>query len=267
MVSVLRGAEIYSNFYLRRRTPTLVYAMGRVGSVAVFKSLLGHGEFALHAHILHPENLKRKKGKRPGTSKWAYRQIICKRRPVKIISLVRNPIECMISAFAPEVRALDDSLDKSRDLSAQDLSDQFQSGYFDRQRHLVKLNWFDNEFRPALGIDVYKYPFDKDRGFIRFQEGPCDILIVRSELDDETKGQLLAEFVGVAELKIIRTRVGEQQPYGKLYEVFRRQVNISEEYMDAVTNSRFAQHFLTQVELSATRDRFTVGEGAVPSTW
>ena len=48
MVSFKRGLEVYFNFYLRRHRPTIVYAMGRVGSVALFRSLYAHGEFALH---------------------------------------------------------------------------------------------------------------------------------------------------------------------------------------------------------------------------
>ena len=256
MASMNRGLQIYFNFYLRRRTPTLVYAMGRVGSVALFRSLYEHGEFALHAHILNPANLKRKEGKRPGTSKWAYKQIVCKQRNVKIISLVRNPVECMVSAFAPEVRVPFDPNTGDGHLSTSELSDQFRAGYFDRQRHLLKLNWFDDEFKAALGIDVYNYPFPKDRGYVQFREGPFDVLIMRSELDDDMKSRVVSEFVGTTDLKIIRTRVGAQQSYGEIYRVFKQRVTIPEQYMDAIVNSRFAQHFFTQDTLSAMNDRF-----------
>lgn len=263
MASMNRGLQIYFNFYLRRRTPTLVYAMGRVGSVALFRSLYGHGEFALHAHILNPTNLKQKKGKRPGTSKWAYKQIVRNQRKVKIISLVRNPVECMMSAFAPEVRASADPITGYQHLSTRELSDQFRAGYFDRQRHLLKLNWFDDEFKAALGIDAYNYPFPKEAGYVRFQEGPCDVLIMRSELDDEMKSRVVSEFVGTTDLKIIRTRTGEKQPYGEIYKVFKERVAVPETYMDTIVNSRFAQHFFTPAMLSAMKERFISREQEV----
>lgn len=266
MASAMRGLEIYSNFYLRRRTPTIVYAMGRVGSVALFRSLYEHGEFALHAHILNPANLKRKKGKQPGTSKWAYRQLVCKQREVRIISLIRNPIECMVSAFAPEVRAPLDDTGGHRNLSAQALSAQFKAEYFDRQRHLVKLNWFDDEFRAALGINVYKYPFPRETGYLRFREGPCDVLLMRSELDDDTKSRVASDFVGTTDLKIIRARVGREQPYGEIYKVFKQRVTVSKEDMESVVNSRFAQHFFSQDVLSAMKERFCTPKPGVAST-
>ncbi len=234
--------------------------MGRVGSVALFRSLLEHGEFALHAHILHPANLKQKKGKPPGTSKWAYKQIIGKQRRAKIISLVRNPVECMVSAFAPEVRLPSSAPSGSHLPSRKQLSQQFQAGYFERQRHLLKLNWFDGEFKAALGVDIYKYPFPKEKGYVRFQEGPYDILVMRSELDDQQKSLVVSDFVGTTNLQIIRARVGAWQPYGKLYEVFKREVTVPEPYLDAIVNSRFAQHFFTDNTLDAMKDRFSPGK-------
>jgi len=257
MPSLNRGLEVYFNLYLRRRIPTLVYAMGRVGSVALFQSLYRRGEFALHAHVLEPENLKRKKGKRPGTSKWAYKQIVCKQRRARIISLVRNPVECMVSAFAPEVRVPLNGRAGSTDGATADFSDQFRAGYFDRQRHLLKLNWFDSEFKAALGIDVYNHPFPKETGYLQFQEGPFDVLIIRSELEDETKSRVVSDFVGTDELPIVRSRVGEQQPYSEVYKAFKQQVTVPEEYLDTIVNSRFAQHFFTQDMLSAMAERFS----------
>lgn len=263
MASPLRGLEIYHNFYLRRRTPTIVYAMGRVGSVALFRSLHRHGEFALHAHILNPENLKKKQGKRPGTSKWAYRRIKSGQRKVRIISLVRNPVECMVSAFAPEVTASVDPATGYQHLTALELSEQFRTGYFDRQRHWLKLNWFDSEFKAALGIDVYKYPFQKEAGYVRFQEGPCEILIMSSDLDDDQKSQVVSDFVGTTNLEILRTRTGETQSYGELYKVFKERVTVPEEYLDQIVNSRFSQHFFTSQMLSDMRERFSACPGGV----
>ena len=255
MFGVKRGLEVNINYYLRGRTPTIVYAMGRVGSNSLYSSLYAHREFVLFAHVLDAENMKIRYRKRGGTAKWAAKHIIQKRKKAKIISLVRNPVECMVSAFAPNVKADCDDENRYQLPSAEELSNQFRSGYFDQQRHLQKLNWFDSEFRAALGIDVYKYPFDKESGFVQFQEGPWDVLILNTDMNDDRKAQLVSDFLGLTNLKIIHTRVGEAQAYGELYKVFKKRVTVPESYLHSIINSKYSQHFFTQNTLDAMQQR------------
>ena len=256
MVSLKRGLEVYVNFYLKRRSPTIVYAMGRVGSGALFSSLHAHGDFAFHAHVLDPANLKAQHRRMPGTSKWIYEHVIRKRKEAKIISLVRNPVACMVSAFAPRLKGRVDTDNGNEPPSAKELSDQFRKGYFDQQRHLQKLNWFDSEFKAALGIDVYRHPFPKETGYVQFREGPTEVLILTSELDDAVKGQAVSEFLGLTNVKISRGRVGEQQAYGDIYKIFKQRATVPERYLDAIIDSRYAQHFFTQETLDAMRQKY-----------
>ncbi len=255
MFGVKRGLEIHIDYYLRRRTPTIVYAMGRVGSNSLYRSLYAHRELVLFAHVLEPKNMKIRYGKRGGIAKWAAKHIIQKRNKAKIISLVRNPVECMVSAFAPNVKAERDAENGYQHLSSEELSDQFRSGYFDQNRHLEKLNWFDSEFGAALGIDVYKYPFDKESGFVQFQRGPWDVLILNTDMSDDRKAQLVSDFLGLTNLKIIHTRVGEAGAYGELYKVFKKRVTVPKSYLHSIINSRYAQHFFTQKTLDTMQQR------------
>ena len=93
MFGVKRGLEVHIDYYLRRRTPTIVYAMGRVGSDSLYRSLCAHREFVLFAHVLDAENMKIRYGKRGRIAKWAAKHIIQKQKKARIISLVRNPVE------------------------------------------------------------------------------------------------------------------------------------------------------------------------------
>ena len=188
MVSLKRGLQVYSEYYLRGRTPVIVYAMGRVGSIAIFRSLQEGGVFALHAHVLDPENLKRKKGKRPGTSTWAYKNLICAGRPASIVSLVRNPLECMVSSYASRVRARFDPNHGYENVSSEDLSEQFRRGYFENNRHRQILDWFDYEFKGALGVNVYDQPFSRAAGFGCFKHAQLNVLLLRTDLSDERHG-------------------------------------------------------------------------------
>ncbi len=259
---VNRRLRFYLNYYARQRTPVIVYGMGRVGSLSLYHSLLDHGVLVFHSHLLERTNLNTAKRnakdranlfqKYDRNSWWIYQHIICRRKHAKIISLVRHPVEKMLSGFA---NRLSHQLGYEK-LSAQLLCDQFTTGDFDRERYLYMLHWFRDEFERALGIDVYKYPFDKNSGYTRFDEGPYDVLILRSELDDVAKSQLVAEFLGLDGFHIERANMAEAEPYRNVYRKFKQQVSIDGRHMDVIINSEYAQHFFPDEMLTAMNERF-----------
>lgn len=249
-----RYLELNFDLFVRHRIPTIVYSMGRSGSTGLFNSLQARGEFVIFAHSLRPEILRQYL--LPSAPKWASRHIIAPGRTARIISLVRNPVECMVSAFGSKLSARCDPVHGYAGVSVEDLSRQFTTRYFDRQRHLEKLHWFDTEFRPTLGIDVYQHPFDKEAGYSRFRAGPYDVLILRTGLPDARKAALVSDFLGVAGLQIGRARVREQQPIGELYRIFKEGVTIPVGYLVDIVNSKYARHFFTQDELDRTRQRY-----------
>ena len=99
MERVKRALTLYINYFLFRRTPTLVYSVERSGSVALLHSLQTHGVFAIGAHYLSPDKLTQHYS---GAASWASKYIINKKKPVKVITMVRSPIDNMLSTFARE---------------------------------------------------------------------------------------------------------------------------------------------------------------------
>ena len=170
MRKIKRALELNINYFLRRRTPVIVYSMQRTGTVAIFRSLTSHGEFALATHCL--DQAKINTGCLSGSAKWACKHIITPRKKAKIISLVRNPIDNMMSVFARTQLASNTSGPNlgENDLSSllsEDLVQRFIAEYFQSDRYLHQLEWFDSEFKAALGIDAYDYPFDKQQGYVQ----------------------------------------------------------------------------------------------------
>lgn len=249
-----RYLELNLNLFVRHRVPTIVYSMGRSGSTGLFNSLCARGEFVVFTHTLRRDKLRMQL--LPNAPQWVERHVIAPGRNARIISLVRNPVECMVSAFGSKVTARRDPIEGYAHVSAEELSSQFTTGYFEKQRHLEKLNWFDTEFRAALGIDVYQYPFDKEDGYTRFQADPYDVLILHTDLHDDRKAALVAEFLGLTGLEIGRARVRERQASGELYKVFRDRVTVPMPYLDAIVESRYAQHFFTRDTLERMRSKF-----------
>ncbi len=273
MRKIKRALELNINYFLRRRTPTLVYSMERTGSVTLLSSLKAHGVFVIGAHYLDPKKLATQRFS--GSARWTSKHIISKRKTAKVISLVRHPIENMLSTFArtdygeQEVHQ-EGAASQVEQVSPDQLSSEFRRAYLDGDRHLRPLGWFANEFQAALGINVYEHSFDKQNGFARFREEPYDVLIVRTELPDAQKAELVADFAGIPTFEIMRStavgsddrrrlpsgKPGDQTYYAAKYKALKQGVVIPQKYLDAIVDSRHVQHFFTQEERDEMRARY-----------
>lgn len=261
------------NYYVLGRTPTFVYSMRRTGSVSLFNAVKARGVFAIATHNLNPDLPP---GIRvSGSGRWAMEKIVRRRKPAKLISLVRNPFDTMASVFAKS--SFDAAIVTGQaeeyarqQRSADELGRQFIENYLKNDRYLEQLAWFESEYRPALGIEVYNHPFDKQRGFARIDEGPYSALILKTELDDASKASLVGEFLGLRDFQMLppdevayptyKTGFtpgipGTQAPYGADYERLKSGLTIPEEYWNNIVNSRFARHFFTSEELAASRSK------------
>jgi len=198
MQSFKRFLELNINYFLRGRVPTLVYSMQRSGSIALFRSLSSHGDFAIGLHQMNP------KLRQSGSTKWAYKHLIFNPKPVKIISLVRNPIESMLSIYARSEFPKDLANQRIAGPNADEFSQRFKTDFLEKHRHLYPLEWFESEFKTTLGIDAYDTPFEKEKGSVQIQKGPFDVLILRTELDDAQKSHLVSEFLGMPEFKMLK---------------------------------------------------------------
>ncbi len=269
---IQRVLELHFNYYLLRRTPVFVYSMERSGSVALLNSLRACGVFVIGAHYLDPRKLATQRYS--GSARWAMKHITSKRKPAKIISLVRHPIDNMLSTFAridygeQEARVGNGPKEQER-LDPDQVSNEFRQAYLQTDRYLQPLQWFTSEFQAALGINVYNHPFDKKNGFAEFREGPYDVLLLRTELTDEEKGRLVADFVGVSEIEMAsagtpsktRRRLppgkpGDQTDYAAKYKALKEGVVISQPYLDAIVDSPFVQHFFTSAEQVAIWEKY-----------
>lgn len=140
-------------------------------------------------------------------------------------------------------------------LTVDELCSLFRTQYFAEQCHLERLNWFDIEFKAALGIDVYKHPFPKQLGYVKMSEDPFEVLVMRTEMDDGVKARVISDFLGLQEFKLERFNMGAQASYGEMYKAFKERATIPEKYLDAIISSRFAQHFYTHEMLETTRSQ------------
>ncbi|MAS33197.1 MAG: hypothetical protein CL610_04265 [Anaerolineaceae bacterium] len=255
---VKRGLQVYANLYLRRQMPVLIYTTGRVGSMALHYSLEHHGIFAFQVHTLDPVKLI--ENQQPGTAVWAYNHIVKPGRPARIINLFRDPLAVMISDFFPKLRWITGQTDAYDIYSVDELCALFVSRYFEDGRHLEKLNWYEEEMQRSLGIDVYAQPSPHTAGFATFAHPPYEVLLIKTEMDDATKSQVVGDFVDVDGFTVSRRNVGETKSYGETYKAFKQKLVVPPEKLDEIYESRYAQHFFAPDEIHAMRRRWGLKE-------
>lgn len=276
--ALLQYARLTGRLYAGDGAPTIVYSKERTGSVAVYHSLRGARVPAIATHYLDPAKIV--EGKLSGSARWASRHVVLPQRRAKFITLVRNPIDNLLSTFAryefvDKRREAGQSLAYSPEVDYASLAEHFERSYLDQEDYLRELNWFDAELKVALGIDVFDYPFDIAAGTGRIVAGPFELLILRTELPDEAKAAAIAEFLQRSRLEMrdrpgaaegVPGLAGDRSAYGAHYREFKRRVSIPQRHWDVIAGSKVARHFLSGGELEASRAKWATNPNANEST-
>jgi len=242
-----------------------IYQMGKVGSTTLEHSLPN----AVHIHAFYSKNHTcpvRLFGLRSFSFMhffyaveqellWWYIRSVFKQRQkqgktTKIITLVREPLSRNQSMFFHDLDAYLYSAHTNclntrpkpiptRCQTASLLSEVFTQEF----NHEYAINWFQNEFFPMTGIDVFKYPFNKAKGMSRIQEKGIDVLCLSCDKLLDNKQQL-SDFVG-QNIEIESVNKAEDKWYGDLYKQFKVDYVLPESISNKISNSRFYRHFFS----------------------
>lgn len=94
-----------------------------------------------------------------------------------------------------------------------------------------EFEWFDEQIRKHLDVDIYQYPFDKERGYIIIKKGNIELFLFKVE----KMGSILNEissFVGAEKLSTINSNTAKQKWYGLAYAQFRKEVKLPDKYVE-----------------------------------
>jgi hypothetical protein len=134
--------------------------------------------------------------------------------------------------------------------------------YLERFDHRGGINWFDREFKPVLGVDIYEHPFPHDKGHTRIKTVRYDILVMRTDLDDASKKRCVEEFLGLEGLSLVPKNVGSQKPYAATYRKFLDALELPESYVDEMLGSKYTRHFFSPDEIASLRAKWLRGNSA-----
>ena len=257
--------------------PILVYQMGKVGSTGIYHSLQSAKIDSIHLHYFQPWN-----NHIPADEYKEYldilKQIICRKRKIKIITLLRDPLVRDISTFFqtfPNVvdemgqnifGLLEDNITrmlylwispKDSYLGASGLyMNMAKDEDFCLKDKISAFSWFDMELKKIFNIDIYEYPFDKERGYSIINQDTIECLVIKLEKLDACHN-IIREFVNRKDLQIHSDNIGANKEYGYLYNEVKRKILIPQELIDFYYNSEELHHFYTETEIAKFRNYWT----------
>ena len=248
-ISRLRHKYTYL-YKLNKRSPVFVYQMGKVGSQSIDFSLRNFykGEI-LHGHAMYPND-------KSIENRLFYNYCVIEKKPVKIITLAREPVGKNVSHFFQEFEQHTGKPFSDSAFSIEELKSIFLNT--PSVRHTEPLTWFDDNILKNFDIDIFKESFPKEKGSIIINKGNVDILLMKSEITDEQKELLISSFLNLKEFKITRQNVGDEKKYMKTYSLFKREVKFESAYLDMLYLSKYARHFYTDEEIKKARSQWEV---------
>jgi len=245
--------------------PPIIYQMGKVGSSTVYKSLMNTSlsKPILHLHFLSQDLSKHRHTlKQAGVYPPPYhiylgeatRKLLNRHQdvPIKIISLVRDPIACLISDifqnpyFAEESILTDTGL-----IDSQKASRYIDRNLSDPNAFTYIFEWFNRELKTVFGIDVFAEPFSLETGHTVYSKANVEVLVIRLEDLSEKGPKAISDFLGLGDPLIleqsnIRDNSKEKGAYLEVLE----NLSLSPSLCKEIYSSKFVKNFYSETMIS-----------------
>jgi hypothetical protein len=199
--------------------------------------------------------------------------LACERRRPRLVCTIREPLSLMASAFfynldflVPEdgpdhAGRVADAYRRFLRMAAGELQPESPLDTFAGHFHWMPLQWFDVEFRPMTGIDVYRWRFEPARAWEIVRERPLAACILRFEDLDRVLAPAMRSFLTLPEVALVPHRLSNESRHYPLYQRLVREICPGETLIAAAYDSRFARHFYSAEERALLAERWRRGDG------
>lgn len=240
------NAEMWLDSQFSEVSPILLLTPTKVGHSTVAFSLREQGIPVWARHTLEEVPDIVLKGF------WKYAQ-----KTRKIISLVREPIKRDISAY---MEAFYPSWVDLKEEASFDLK-QNVTDFLNRNAGTEYGYLFDyyHVFYDITGLDIYRYPFDREKGYGIIREKNWEILLLKLEkLDDNVS--VIADFLEISDFQLYTKNVGADKRYRYLYKNLWDDLEIPQKVIDKyyIGNERM-DYFYTDSEKIAFLNKYNGG--------
>lgn len=249
--------------------PVLVYQNGKVGSSTVSESLLEAGIKNTHIHrflfkndivkelILGKEQMEAVEGF-DGFEKNSLQYVECVKKELKskkIITLVRDPIAVDLSTVFEWIgtgvsdRYFSEQLKQGRPFSkiVSEMMIRIQDRMF---------MWFKEELEELTSINIFDYPFDREKGHSVIIKNGVEILILKAEnLSQEEKA--IKNFIGLSQFELLNKNIGKEKEYSYIYKKTMEKLKLPKEYIEHYYhNNLYMDYFYTEEEQKKFMDKW-----------
>lgn len=255
-----------------RHPPVLIYQMGKVGSSTVTHSLeaVGIDSDVFHVNILSEDleyysRVHRQAGLHPLPYHMYLSEAVRERlhrqpeAPVKIISLVRDPVAWAVSNVFQNPFFASESVQAPNGLVDPQKAGNYLMRELENPQNFDYVNqWFDRELKTVFGIDVFAEPFPVHTGFAIYRQDRAEALVIRMEDLSEKGPQAIAAFLGlVGRFEIKKAIVREDTDAADRYQEVRDRVRLSRELCEKIYSGRLVQHFYSKELIESFTRRWT----------
>ncbi|WP_417558838.1 putative capsular polysaccharide synthesis family protein [Mesoflavibacter zeaxanthinifaciens] len=235
-------------------TPVIVYQMGKVGSSTLKNSLEENDIPALHIHRYFFKNTER-----PNTLKLLPHKLknrvvfnrFLKGDKVKIITFYRDPLSRNISSFFQNLDVYFKT-SEFENLDYKILEERFNKAI---NLHDTPNNWFDLEFKKKLNIDVFKYPFNKQKGYTLISKGNIEVFLCVTNKINHLETEL-GDFLELDDFKLNNSNIGDKKWYKDLYIEFKERYKPTTKMLDTLYGSNTINHFYNDDEINRMKSRW-----------
>lgn len=237
--------------------PVLIYQMGKVGSSAVYESIIRtdianpvyHVHFLSYSNLNAVEQYQRDSGALNAIGKIHYwrslrRKLDRTEKTVYLISLVRDPVAREISNIFENMAShhkelMTDTGDVNIEKTVAFLKTLFAD--FNEATDYT-CTWFDKEILDTFGIDVYATPFDHSRAYSIIANDRAKLLLLRMEDLSVVFSEAMREFMGIS-VPIVRANDSSTGQHHEAYKAVIGKIALSQAEAENIYSSRYALHF------------------------
>jgi len=200
-----------------------------------------------------------------------------------VITVVRDPISVIISYFfmyfslegirKKSIKRVKGRRSNDKVIPIEDLKKKFlntiknyksvfkNNNILDRAKSYYlqfPLNFFDIEMKNSLGIDVYKIPFDNEKGYNIYKNEKVKILLLKYEVMFDNIEENINNFLDIDNfrLKDVRSRRTKSKNRYYHYQEFIKDIVIPDEVLKYYYSSKYVKHFYSEEEIKSFYEKW-----------
>lgn len=244
--------ELLDNYNLEKDILNIIYSSPKTGSTTLAKSFSASKNIIEPIYVSYSMNPFSKE----------YLEVIskCKKR---FIGGVREPISQMLSLIFFLWYTRDSMFDSANKyMNIGDCQYWFDEHFINKgneenaleifckimETTCNEIDFYENEYFHTTGINLFKYSFDKDKGYTIIKEGNTEILIYRLDKLNNLV-QIIGDYFGDDNFQIIDANKSENSIYAEMYRKAKNSIKIKKEFLEKCYNSKLIRWCYTNDEI------------------